>query len=104
MESDGSFSFSYSWSMQSQLFKPASSSIKVYARATSTSSDKSYSIWLYKSGEDEPVQKVNYTANGKEQYYQFTGLNTNSYYYLYFTKSLLNDGKVTGSGSIDHIQ
>lgn len=55
MESDGSFSFSYQRSMQSDDFKPASSSITVYATATSSTSDQTYYIALYKvntSGND----------------------------------------------------
>lgn len=104
MEDDGSFTFSFSWAMESQVFKPAASSIKVYATATTTSSDKTYSIYLYKSGEEDPVKKVSYKANGTSQYYEFTGLDTNSYYYLYFTKSAFNSGTVTGSGRIESIQ
>lgn len=107
MGSDGSFTFSYQWAMQSDDFKPASSSITVYATATSSSSDQAYYIALYKknaSGNDTQIKDIKYTANGKTQSYTFKELSTDSTYYLYFTKPLTSTAKITGSGRIETIQ
>lgn len=107
MESDGSFTFSYSWKMQSDYFKPANSSIKVYATATSSTSNKTYYISLYKynsSGDDKLVDKIKYTADGTSQYYQFTGLSTSSEYYLYFTLPLTSSAQITGTGKVVSIK
>lgn len=104
MDSNGYFTFSYSWAMSSDYFKPASSSIRVYMSATSSTSNQTYYINLYKSGSDSSLGSVKLTANGNSQYYDFTGLDTNSYYYLSFSKPLLSNATITGSGHINYIQ
>ena len=90
--------------MYSQYFKPKASSIKVYMKATSSTSDKKYYINLYKDGSDSSLGSVTYTADGTSQYYEFTGLDTNSSYYLYFSKPLFSNATITGTGHINHIQ
>lgn len=104
MDSNGYFTFSYSWAMYSQHFKPKASSIKVYMKATSSASDKKYYINLYKDGSDSSLGSVTYTADGTSQYYKFTALDTNSSYYLYFSKPLFSNATITGTGHINHIQ
>lgn len=105
MGSDGSFSFSYNFTMSSDLFKPKNSSITVYSTATSSTSDKEYDILLYKFSDDKKVGSTAvYTANGTTQKFTWTGLDTNTTYYLYFSKPLSNGGKITGSGRIDYSQ
>lgn len=104
MDSNGYFTFSYSWAMESDLFKPASSSIRLYMTATSSTSNQTYYINLYKVGSDSSLGTVRFTANGNSQYYDFSGLDTNSYYYLYFSKPLLSNSTITGSGHINYIQ
>ena len=104
IDNKGYFTFSYSWAMYSEYFKPASSSIKVYMKATSSNSDKTYYINLYKMDSDSSLGSVTYTANGKSQYYEFTGLDTNSSYYLYFSKPLFSNATITGTGHIKNIK
>lgn len=107
IDSNGNFTFSFKWTMDSSYFKPASSSITVYAKATSSTSNETYYITLYKynsSGDDVKVKKVKYTANGTNQSYKFTGLSTSSSYRLKFTKPLSNNTTITGSGRIASIK
>ena len=104
INSDGSFTFSFSWALQSSYFRPANSTIRIYATATSDTNDKTYYINLYKDGESNPVKTVKYTANGVSQYADFTGLDTNSYYYMYFRIPLTSSATITGSGQINYIQ
>lgn len=104
MEDDGSFYFSFSFRMSSDIFKPASSSIKVYATATSSNSNKSYNISLYESATDNLVKSVSYKADGVEYNYEFTDLDPDKYYYLYFSKPLFSDSTISGKGRIDYIQ
>lgn len=104
MEDNGSFHFSFSFRLSSDLFKPTSSSIKVYATATSSNSNKSYNISLYESGSDKQVKSVSYKADGTEYNYEFTDLDPDKYYYLYFSKPLFSDSTITGDGRIDYIQ
>ena len=106
MDSNGNFTFSFSWSMDSASFKPASSSITLYARATCTSTVKSYNIDLYRidGTDDTLVKAVSFTANDTSQQYTFTGLDTSERYFLRFTKPFWNAGTVTGSGQITPIQ
>lgn len=104
MDEKGNFTFSFSYALDSDLFKPASSSIKVYATATSSSSDQTYYISLYKAVNDTYVKGVTYKADGTTQFYEFTDLDTSSYYYLSASKPLFSTGTITGSGHIDYIQ
>ncbi len=104
INSDGSFTFSFSWALQSSYFKPANSTIRIYATATSDTNNKTYYINLYKDGESNPVKTVKYTANGVSQYADFSGLDTNSYYYMYFRIPLNSTATITGSGQINYIQ
>lgn len=104
MDDEGNFSFSFSWEVNSDIFKPASSSIKVYATATSSSSDQTYYISLYEAGNDTFVKSAKFKADGTSQFYEFTDLDTNSYYYLSGTKPLFSTGTITGSGRIEYIQ
>ena len=103
MDANGNFTFSFSWKMSSVSFKPASSSIKVYSKATSSTSNKTYYIGVRKIGESS-YTPVRYTANNTNLYYEFTGLDTNSYYCLEFSKPLTSGATITGSGSINSIQ
>ena len=102
MSSDGSFTFSYSWAMESDRFKPADTSIKITATATSTGDNKSYNIILY-TADGTHIKTVTYTADGTPYSYTFTGLSTSTKYYLKFTKPLGNT-TITGSGKISSIQ
>lgn len=107
IDSNGNFTFSFKWEMDSSYFKPKNSSITVYAKATSSTSNEKYYITLYKynsSGDDTKVKRIKYTANGTNQSYTFTGLNTSSSYYLRFTKPLTSSAKITGSGRIASIK
>lgn len=79
----------------------------MYATATSSTSDQTYYIALYKknaSGNDTQIKDIKYTANGKTQSYTFNELSTDSTYYLYFTKPLTSTATITGSGRIETIQ
>ena len=92
MDSNGNFTFSFKSIMNSDSFKPKTSSIKVYITATSTS-DKAFYVYLFKvnpdSDYDTMIKKVEYTANGQSQYYEFKDLDTKSkYYYLLTSLSL----------------
>ena len=40
----------------------------------------------------------------KPQYYEFTGLDTNPSYYLYFSKPLFSNATITGTGHIKNIK
>lgn len=107
LDSNGNFTFSFKREMSSGYFKPASSSITVYAQATSSTDNESYYIGLYKynsSGDDTFIKRIKYTANGNNQSYTFTGLSTSSSYYLYFTKPLTSSATITGSGRIASIK
>ena len=88
--------------MPGQNFKPAKSTIRVYATATSSNSYQTYYIHLH-NYDDTCVACITYTANGNSQYYEFTGLDTSQYYHLYFTKGVLT-GTITGSGQINSIK
>lgn len=106
IDSNGNFTFSFSWSMDSTSFRPASSSLTLYARATCTSTNKSYNIDLYRIDptDDTLVKAVSFTANDTSQQYTFTGLDTSESYFLRFSKPFWNTGTVTGSGQITPIQ
>lgn len=104
MDSYGNFTFSFSWAMESDYFKPASSSLKLSAKATSSTSNQTYYIALYKVGSDNPIKNVKFTADGTAQSYQFTGLSTSSYYYLSFSKPILSNATITGTGKVSIIQ
>ena len=101
---DGSFTFQFSNEMPSTSFKPADTSIRVYATATSSTNNKTYYIGLYETGQTTPIKVVTYTANGNSQYGEFTGLSTNTYYHLYFSKPIYSAATITGSGQINYIQ
>lgn len=102
--SDGTFSFSFSMAMDSSTFTPANSTINVYAKATSSSeTQKTFSILLYRWDDDQLVGKAKtFTANDVEQYCTWSGLDTNTKYYLYFSKP--SGGKITGTGYIKSIK
>lgn len=109
INSDGSFTFSFQREMSSSNFTPASSSITVYASATSSTSNKTYyiSLWKYSTGsasDDTQIASIKYTADGSTQKYTFTGLSTSSRYYLYFSKPLTSSATITGSGRIESIK
>lgn len=107
LDSNGKFTFSFKREMSSGYFKPAGSSITVYAKATSSTDNETYYIGVYKynsSDDDTLIKRIKYTANGDNQSYTFTGLNTSSSYYLYFTKPLTSSATITGSGRIASIK
>ena len=104
MDSNGYFTFSFSYALSSTSFKPAHSSICVYATATSSTSNKTYYISLYKSGQSNAISTITYTANGKTERHYFTGLSTSNRYYLKFTLPILSSATVTGSGRVETIQ
>lgn len=87
MDGNGNFTFSFSWAMESTSFKPAGSSIDVYAAATSSNSDTTYYIGVKEVG-GSSLGYYSYTANGSQQYGGFSGLNPNKWYVLYFSKPL----------------
>lgn len=105
--SDGSFTFSFSNAMPSDSFKPRSSSITVTAKATSSNTSyNKYTITLYKygTGDDIRIGEASYTADGKSYSHTFKNLDESASYYLYFTKLLLIDMTITGSGQVSPIQ
>ena len=107
IDSNGNFTFSFKREMDSSYFKPKNSSITVYAKATSSTSNKNYYIALYKynsPGDDIMIKRIKYTANGNNQSYTFTGLSTSSDYCLRFTKPLTSSATITGSGRIASIK
>ena len=104
MDANGNFSFSYKMIMYSDTFTPASSSIKVYATAKSSTSDKTYYIMLYKYEDDTFIKSVSYKADGTSQVYEFTDLDTSKDYYLAFSKPLSSSATITGSGRIEYIK
>jgi hypothetical protein len=104
MNSNGSFTFSFMREMDSDSFKPKNSTMRVYATATSSNSNQTYYISLFKSSDNSLVQSVTYTANGNSQYYDFTGLSTSTRYYLHFSKPISSTATITGSGQINSIQ
>lgn len=107
IDSNGNFTFSFKWKLESSYFKPANSSITVYAKATSSTSNEKYYISLYKynsSGDDTLVKKIKYTANGTNQSYKFTGLSTSKSYRLIFSKPFTSNSTITGSGRIASIK
>lgn len=103
MDSNGNFIFSFSWAMYSDYFKPKNSSITVYVTATSTS-NKNYAIYLHEVSSDKQIGGADFVADGNEQSCTFTGLDTDSYYYLSFTKPIFSDATITGSGRICYIK
>lgn len=104
MDSNGYFTFSFSHSLKSSSFRPAQSTICVYASATSSTSNKTYYISLYKSGQSNAISTITYTANGTTEYHYFTGLSTSTSYYLKFTLPILSNATITGSGRVATIQ
>lgn len=103
MDENGNFIFSYKDQFGGDTFKPSGSSITVYASATSSTSDTTYYISLYKSDGTLVKSNVKYTADGNTYKYKFTGLSSSTSYYLYFSKPLSSRATITGSGRIDSI-
>lgn len=104
IDSNGNFTFSFSWAMSSTTFKPAASKIRVYASATSSTSNKTYYITLKRFSDDASMGYGTYTANGTSQYIEFSGLDLYTSYYLYFSKPIISGATITGSGSVNYIQ
>lgn len=103
MDENGNFVFSYKDQFGGDTFKPNGSSITVYASATSSTSDTTYYISLYKADRTLVKSNVKYTADGSTYKYSFTGLSSSTSYYLYFSKPLKSRATITGSGRIDSI-
>jgi hypothetical protein len=60
---------------------------------------------LYKFGktEDEYIKSATFTADDKSRKFDFTSLDTDSKYFLVFTKPILSNGTITGSGKVSPI-
>lgn len=98
----GNFTFSFSWAMESSSFKSSKTTLRVYATATSSNSNQTYYIGVKELGGNS-VGYATYTANGVLGYADFP-VNTYTTYVLYFSKPLLSNATITGSGYLDHIQ
>ena len=98
----GNFTFSFSSSMESSSFKSKKTTLRVYATATSSNSNQTYYIGVKELGGNS-VGYATYTANGVLGYADFP-VNTYTTYVLYFSRPLLSNATITGSGYLDHIQ
>ena len=104
MDSQGNFTFSFSWAMQSTSFKPFATTITIRATATSSNNNKTYYIGVKEVATGNSLGYATYTANGQQQDFQFSGLDLNTSYYLYFSKPILSNATITGSGRVMNIQ
>lgn len=103
MDANGNFIFSFSWAMESTSFRPSASSIDVYATATTSNNNKTYYIGLKEVG-GSSLGYHSYTANGTQQQGSFSGLDSNKWYVLYFSKPATSSATITGSGHVDYIR
>ena len=104
MDSNGYFTFSFSWAMESTSFYPFASSITVVAAATSSNNNQTYYIGVKEVATGNSVGVHQYTANGSSYSSVFSGLDVNKSYKLYFSKPILSNATITGSGQVKNIQ
>lgn len=105
LDSNGDFTFSFKDRMTSDYFYPTSSTITVTVNAKSNNSEgKSFSVYVCKASDDSRVKGASYTANETSQKGTFSRLDTNTIYYLEFTRPFFQNATISGSGKVTPIK